>query len=151
MIIHILLKYLNTTPPKQTLIVKILKINITKEIFILSFKELKLSKILPRKNILEYTFKYSIGYEYNSSKSKMKVIKQILISDKYGNQTYRYKCELLSCGHINTLYQTEATKVYVCPVCNNHIIVKGINDISITHSYLVPYFNYGISHKNIKH
>lgn len=71
------------------------------------------------------------------------------------DKTYLVKCQ--NDGYVFDMSEDNAVKGNGCPVCNNRVIIKGINDISTTHPWMLDYFvdsndaytNYASSTKRI--
>lgn len=71
------------------------------------------------------------------------------------DKTYLVKCE--NDGYEFDISEDNAVKGNGCPLCNNRVIIKGINDISTTHPWMLEYFvdkndaytNYASSTKRI--
>ena len=65
----------------------------------------------------------------------------IKIVGKYKNQNTKIKVKCLIDGYEWDAHPTNLQRGHGCPVCDNKIVVQGINDISTTHPNLVQYFN----------
>lgn len=85
-------------------------------------------------------YKYKIGEEVHIGNFHAIIIGHG--RDKRGRMTYKYKC--LKCGY------DEGEKVvanidmgYGCPCCTNRVVVRGINDITTTDPWMIPYFQGG--------
>jgi len=73
--------------------------------------------------------KFEIGKIYNGF---------IILDKYYKNNLIYYKCQCLKCGYITDKYSSNINK-RGCGICSNQIVVKGINDLSTTHPYLMKY------------
>lgn len=55
---------------------------------------------------------------------------------------YQYKC--LNDGYIGNIQQSNISRnTGVCPVCLNHKVMVGVNDITTTDPWMIPYFKNG--------
>ena len=87
---------------------------------------------------------------YREKKSKIHIgdivsiptgnVKVLDICYPNGKRHIKYQC--LECGQINERISGNFEK-FGCPVCSNRIVVKGINDITTTAKWMIPYFQGG--------
>lgn len=112
-----------------------LTIEYDKSIFnigIKNFKKCCIGIIIGKKNLL---YKYNIGDIVNG----LRILKQIRI--KYGKHTKRgYVVKCIKDGYVHEKCETSLSAGQGCPVCDNKIAVKGVNDIATTHPNLIKYF-----------
>lgn len=81
---------------------------------------------------LSSEFKYNIGDIVNN----YKIIEMIRIPKK-NKKTYRaYKVECIKDKYITTVSECELDRGRSCPVCDNKVVIKGINDMWTTHPAL---------------
>ena len=89
--------------------------------------------------VIDHDYKYQIGDKVLVSSGFIKILKQIRIKQKEGSEKgYIYQC--LKDDYIGKLSECNINNKRGCPVCDNHLIITGINDIATTHPYLVKYF-----------
>lgn len=55
----------------------------------------------------------------------------------YNNTTIAYKYKCVKCGYEDVKSKSNLIKGKGCPVCSNKIIIKGYNDLSTTHPYVM--------------
>lgn len=69
--------------------------------------------------------------------------KEILeISHKGKSIIYKYRC--LNDGYIGSITQSNIKRNSgYCPVCTNCVIIEGVNDVSTTDPWMIPYFKGG--------
>lgn len=81
---------------------------------------------------LTTNFKYNVGDIING----YRILSQERTKKKNG-KTYRsYNVECIKDGYKNNVSETGLEKGYGCPVCNNKVIVRGINDMWTTNPEL---------------
>ena len=108
---------------------------------------------IKEKNIVDkpVEYKYQIGEILYDEKRYIRIINRYI---KYGNpnkknQTARikfYDIECLKCGFIQEgIREYDIVKGNGCPVCNicPKMVVEGINDITTTDPWMIPYFQGG--------
>ena len=83
--------------------------------------------------------KYQIGQEVHNKNFHAKITGITKIKGEHPK--YEYIC--LNCGQKNSKDIYNAEKGFGCPVCTNRIVIKGINDITTTDPWMVPYFQGG--------
>ena len=107
------------------------------DIHVSSFLKCALSNIL---GIITKDYKFKIGDIINNNKRNIEILDTIRIKHNNSSEkAYNYKC--LNCGNISVI--REGNLIYNkqgCNVCANKKVIKGINDIALTHSELVKYF-----------
>ena len=101
-----------------------------------------------RYEICEYDegFKYKIGDAINDNV----VLEYIKYKDKHGVHTKRgFICKCVRDGYIRGIEQYKLNKgIHGCAVCDNKLVVKGINDIATTRPDLVMYiYDKSIAHR----
>lgn len=91
-------------------------------------------------NIMYKNCKYAIDDIVNTKNGKIKILDfAYLKNDKKSNcRGYKYEC--LIDGYIGEIREKDLDRGRGCTVCGNNKVVKGINDISTTHSELLIYF-----------
>lgn len=77
-----------------------------------------------------YDFKYEIGYVFGHENNKMKII------SRYRESRKMYHAKCLICGYKKCALEHHIKENKGCPVCDNKIVVKGINDIWTTNPKL---------------
>ena len=102
--------------------------------------------------LIDTTYKYTIGQKIENNKGKFIVSKRYI--DKHhtisrsGNPTIhyikKYECECCSCGCVNIREEYNVDK-FGCNVCGKipKQVVIGINDITTTDPWMIPYFQGG--------
>lgn len=88
---------------------------------------------------------YKVGDVISNTKMSAQIV-DILNTRKYrGQNTIFYKLKCLTCGceFERDKYTAEKREVG-CPICTNRKIVPGVNDISTTDPWMVPFFQGGI-------
>jgi hypothetical protein len=84
-------------------------------------------------------YKYNLGDIIEVSTGKIEIINYDKVKRKdYTEKIYIYKC--LKDGYIGHVTESKLKIKNGCPVCCNRLIIKGINDIATTHSYLLDLF-----------
>ena len=83
-----------------------------------------------------YEYRWNIGDIIHQSKQDLEVLEQL--RSNRGERKYKLKC--LTCKNIFESCEQDILKGRGCSVCNKHIYKKGINDITITDPWMVPYF-----------
>lgn len=93
-------------------------------------------------------YKYNVSDIISTTNSSMKVLKQIRISrekmNKGKKETIYEKGYLVQCIKDNyefELLETAISRNCGCPVCTNHKVVKGVNDVATTHPELALLFD----------
>jgi hypothetical protein len=103
-------------------------------------------------------FKYEIGQNFIDDKRNFTITNRELRPDKSSDKKikkYQYKCNIcgFDCGvHYKGgirydefwTKETAITRGVGCACCKNEITVDGINDISTTNPWMIPYFQNGI-------
>ena len=97
----------------------------------------KLGGLFKQKN---FTYLYDIGDIITDNGRNM------TITDRYKNEKnirhYKYVCNI--CGWENgDISEYELKKGVNCSCCSNRTVVRGINDITTTASWMIPYFQGG--------
>ena len=97
----------------------------------------KLGGLFKQKN---FTYLYDIGDIITDNGRNMTII------DRYKNEKnirhYKYVCNI--CGWENgDISEYELKKGVNCSCCSNRTVVRGINDITTTASWMIPYFQGG--------
>ena len=90
--------------------------------------------------------KYKIGDVIETEKTNYKIVGYSIKVPKNQKQTRRnlyYQAQCLKCGHINSK-KHDAIKRTDCVCCTGRTLVPGINDITSTHPWMIPYFQGGI-------
>lgn len=88
--------------------------------------------------------KYEIGDEYIHNKKKYRVVGVYIqnVKDKdRSNKRFKvcYKVYCYDCGGIFTIDNSHIGK-RGCPICCGSCVYEGINDITTTASWMIPYF-----------
>ena len=86
---------------------------------------------------------YTPHYFYNVGDvvNNLLIIKQVQIPNKNsGYKNKGYICKCLNDGCVLEKEEDLLRRGYGCPVCDNKIVVRGINDVGTTHPELVCYF-----------
>lgn len=96
----------------------------------------KITGLMFEKLLYEADYFYNVGDIING---KLEIIEQCKMQKKT-SMTKGYLCRCLIDGYEFTTTECELRNGHGCPVCVNHIIVKGINDIGTTDKELVSLF-----------
>lgn len=90
---------------------------------------------------------YKIGDIIQTKKSNLEILKQIRIETNALVRGKRkivslkgYLVRCLTDGYEYEVKEDILTRGYGCPVCNNKIVIKGINDVATTHPEIAKYF-----------
>jgi hypothetical protein len=113
-----------------------------------SFLKLSSFSVLLGKYKTDYTYK--INEKVKTKTGEILTLEQIRVEDKRG---YKFKC--LIDGYVGEIVESRLEKGSGCPVCSGHNVMKGVNDISTSHSEIVKYFvdekeAYSVSHGSEK-
>lgn len=117
----------------------------------ISRNKIRINKIYDTPKELEMQctrdYKYNVEDIIYTNNSSIKVLEQIRIKrEKIHNGTkeivyekgYLVKC--LKDSYEFEILESSVTRSYGCPVCSNHRVVKGINDVATTHPEIAKYF-----------
>lgn len=96
----------------------------------------KITNLTFDKLLYEPNYYYNIG---DIIDEKLEVLKQYHIQRKT-TKTKVYLCRCLNDGYEFTIAEFDLRNGHGCPVCANHIIVKGVNDIGTTDPELTKLF-----------
>lgn len=90
--------------------------------------------------LINHEFSYKKGEIIKVSTGNIEILDQISMKDNqnYNIRGYKYKC--LNDGYIGEVSEYKLKNKVGCSVCNNKIVVKGMNDLATTHSHLLHYF-----------
>ena len=99
-----------------------------KEIFPSGLLNLQIGDILGV-HIQTHNFKYEIGHVFGNN-NKMVVI------DRYRNKRKTYRAKCLTCGYEKYTLEHHIKENKGCPVCDNKIVIRGINDMWTTNPEL---------------
>ncbi len=102
----------------------------------------KITKLMFDKLLYEPDYFYKIGDIINE---KLEVVKQLLIQRKTSKGTgfikrKGYLCRCLKDGYEFAIEEFDLKKGHGCPVCVNHTVIKGVNDIGTTDPELISLF-----------
>lgn len=102
----------------------------------------KITKLMFDNLLYEPNYFYKVGDIINE---KLEIIEQIRIPRKtpQGRGSVKnkgYLCRCLKDGYEFVIEETDLKNGHGCPVCVNHIIVRGVNDIGTTDPELVSLF-----------
>ena len=91
-------------------------------------------------------YKPNYLYEVGDIVNNLYIISQCLVeingkSTSGKVKTKAYKCKCLKDGYIFESQEYNLKSGHGCPVCSNHKIIKGVNDIATTDKDLVEFFN----------
>jgi hypothetical protein len=91
--------------------------------------------------LINHEYIYNRGDVVEVTTGKIEILDQTLIKDNqnYNIRGYSYKC--LNDGYIGEVSEPKLKNKNGCSVCNNRVIIKGINDVATTHPYLLNYFS----------
>lgn len=104
------------------------------DMYVGHFKACKLGRVLG-KFTPEYL--YDVGDIVNETSL---ILERVTTNDSKHNKAYMVKC--LIDGYISPkpIREDSIKNGRKCPVCDNQVIVRGINDVATTHPHLVKYF-----------
>lgn len=90
-----------------------------------------------KKVYYQYTFKYQIGDIVNG----LKIIEQVKKKRKKYNWIEKtYKCICTIDSYEFEISENALNRGDGCPICSNHKIIPGVNDVATTHPWMVMYF-----------
>mgnify|MGYP005785127711 CR=1 FL=1 len=85
-------------------------------------------------------YKYEVGQEIHIGNFDAIILSQTKNQDN--RKAYGYRC--LKCGYDQGIKtQSLIEKGFGCPCCANRVVVKGINDITTTDPWMIPFFQGG--------
>lgn len=80
--------------------------------------------------VCTHDFKYDIGYIFGKTNNQMKIV------SRHRNPVKTYHTRCLTCGYEKNIKESNVTTNKGCPVCDNKIIIHGINDMWTTNPEL---------------
>lgn len=83
---------------------------------------------------------YEVGEIISVRTGEIKILEKIRVDNGKSGTRKGYKYVCLKDGYIDENSESEIKRGTGCKVCNNRVIVKGINDIGTTHPHLIKYF-----------
>lgn len=93
------------------------------------------------------SYKYDVGDIIATDNWAIKVLSQIRIKRERMSKGIKrtsyergYSVECTKDGYIFEVLETSIPKNCGCPVCSNHKVIKGLNDIATTHPEVAKYF-----------
>jgi len=115
-----------------------------------SFRDCKMGGVLGK---ITSEFKYEIGQAFKDSKRDIVITAERKIKDKKGRirKYYKYDCNIChfdSGEHYSPKDKKYKNEFWIeessinnqgCSCCSNHIVVNGINDITTTNPWIIPY------------
>ena len=81
---------------------------------------------------------YNIGDILHCNTDIEIISREIRRENERNRKYYTYKC--LACGEINTTTEAILKEYKGCPYCAGRIVRKGINDITVTAPWMIPFF-----------
>jgi len=100
-----------------------------------NFSRCKLGNVL---GVKTSEYKYKIGDIVENKNIQILELIKIKKNNNYPVKGYKYRC--LIDGNIQDITESNLSQGGGCPICDNKKVLKGVNDISTTHSHLVKYF-----------
>lgn len=117
------------------------ELEITKDIYLSSVRNLKLNNIIPKiADLNDIKWYYKIGDIVNDNLRNMKIISYDLQKNKNNHNIKSYLYECLNCGNKDLITEKSLKRGCNCSVCSHTKVVQGINDIATTHPDICIYF-----------
>lgn len=91
-----------------------------------------------RKSVSQY--RYNVGDIVQKSRLHYEILQRTRIRRKQNDYIKGYKTRCLKCGYIQINSQNQIHNNHGCGVCSGKIIVRGINSIQDTDSWMVDWF-----------
>lgn len=86
---------------------------------------------------ISFEHKYEVAEHIQKGKTDITIVEQIRSGER-NVKAYRYICN--RCGQKNIITEYNINAKGCCPVCSGSKVVEGINDISTTDEWMIPFF-----------